>query len=235
MSGTPTPSSSSSRSLRRYSIVLAANASSWTDEPGARLGHGVAATVSSSSSVPVADDVALAAAHRAVVEHAARCRPVIAITSRADGVEQRDAGRDEDLGTEVGVAPGDARRGVDHGGEPAGDQRLGADPVEVDVVDDGDVAGPQALGEVLGAPVHAGGTAQPGSGPAVSAAREGEMDIAAPSCHVTGLRRRRAAPRSASSSRACSSAASAAGARRASGPARRTRSLAVDLVRPRCG
>ena len=51
--------------------------------------------------------------------------------------------------------------GVDDGGAPQ-DQRVGADPVEVEVVDDRDVAGPQPAGEVLGAAVQAGGAAHAG-------------------------------------------------------------------------
>ena len=41
---------------------------------------------------------------------------------------------------------------------PAGDERLGGDAVDVDVVDDRDVAGPQPLGEVLRPAVDAGRT-----------------------------------------------------------------------------
>ena len=59
---------------------------------------------------------------------------------------------------------GDARCHVDDGGDPALDQRLGADPVEVDVVEDGDVAGLQPPGEVLGAAVEAGGAGHAGGG-----------------------------------------------------------------------
>ena len=47
---------------------------------------------------------------------AARVSPssTIVMTSAPDVVEQRDAGVDDDLGAEVGIAAGDARRGVDH-------------------------------------------------------------------------------------------------------------------------
>ena len=83
-------------------------------------------------------------------------------TRPADVVEQRDAGVDQDLGAEVGIAAGDARRGVDDGGDPAADQRVGADPVDVDVVDDGDVAGAQPLGEVLRAAVEPDGAGDAG-------------------------------------------------------------------------
>ena len=62
---------------------------------------------------------------------------------------------DEDLRTQVGVAPADRRPDVDDGPGAARHQGLGADAVEVDVVDDGDLARAQASGEVLGAPVDA--------------------------------------------------------------------------------
>ena len=81
----------------------------------------------------------------------------------ADVVEQRDAGADQDLGTEVGIAAGDAGRGVDDGGDLAADERVGADPVDVDVVDDGDVAGAQPLGEVLRAAVQPDGAGDAGA------------------------------------------------------------------------
>ena len=52
------------------------------------------------------------------------------------------------------------------------------------MVDDGDVAGPQPLGEVLGARVDARRTAHPGSpGRGLLAGGEGGMDICHPSCH----------------------------------------------------
>ena len=81
---------------------------------------------------------------------------------RAYVVDQGDAGVDQDLRPEVGVAPADARRDVHDCGDAAAHERLGADPVQVDVVDDGDVAGLEALGEVLGPPVDANGAADAG-------------------------------------------------------------------------
>ena len=54
-------------------------------------------------------------------------------------------------------------RGVDDRGDLAADEGVGADPVDVDVVDDGDVAGAQPLGEVLRATVQPGGAGLPGA------------------------------------------------------------------------
>ncbi len=71
-----------------------------------------------------------------------------------DVVDQRDAGVHQDAGSQVRVAARDRRDGVDHRRHPGLDQRLGADPVQVGVVDDGDLPGPQSLGEVLGAAVE---------------------------------------------------------------------------------
>ena len=70
--------------------------------------------------------------------------------------------RDQDLRAEVRVAPADARRRVDHRDRLTGDQRLGGDPVEVEVVDDRDVARAQPLGEVLGPRVEPGDAGHPG-------------------------------------------------------------------------
>ena len=47
--------------------------------------------------------------------------------------------------------------------DAAADERVGADPVDVDVVDDGDVAGAQPLGEVLRAAVQPDGAAHSGA------------------------------------------------------------------------
>ena len=53
-----------------------------------------------------------------------------------DALDEQHPGPDEHLGPEAGVAPGDERRGVDHRGHAALEDRLGARAVEVDVVDD---------------------------------------------------------------------------------------------------
>ena len=69
-----------------------------------------------------------------------------------DVLDEHHPGAREHLGPEAGVAPGDEGRDVDHGGDPALDDRLGAGPVEVDVVDDerrrrdGRAAAPRGVG-----------------------------------------------------------------------------------------
>ena len=65
-------------------------------------------------------------------------------------------GRQQDLRPEVGVAAAGARRRVDDRRHPAGHERVRADPVDVDVVDDRHVARLQPLGERLGAAVEPG-------------------------------------------------------------------------------
>ena len=73
----------------------------------------------------------------------------------ADVVDQRDAGFNQQLRSQVRVPAADTRHSVHHGRHLAPDQRIRADPVQVIVIDDGNVAGLQALGQVLGAPVEA--------------------------------------------------------------------------------
>ena len=70
-------------------------------------------------------------------------------------VDHRDEGLHQQLRPQIGVAPADAGRGVYHGGHPAPDQGLRADPVKVGMIDDRDVAGLQPLGEILGPAVQA--------------------------------------------------------------------------------
>src|SRR5690349_9236901 len=57
--------------------------------------------------------------------------------------------------SQVGVTPGNADRGVDDGRDLAPDQFLGAHAVQVGVVDDGDLAGVEALGDVLRPAIYA--------------------------------------------------------------------------------
>jgi hypothetical protein len=57
----------------------------------------------------------------------------------------------------VRIAPGRERRDVDHGAHAGRRQVLGGDAVEVRVVDHGEVAGLEALHEVLGPAVELGG------------------------------------------------------------------------------
>jgi hypothetical protein len=76
----------------------------------------------------------------------------------AQVVDERDAGLDEHLGAEVRVPAGDGRFGVEHRRDPGGHQGVGRDPVEVDVVDDGDVPGPKPTDEPLRPAVEPRGT-----------------------------------------------------------------------------
>ena len=70
-------------------------------------------------------------------------------------VQEGNAGVHEKLWAHIGIATGDRGRGIDHCRGPAGNQRFGADSIQVRVVDDGDLSGLEALGEVLGPPINA--------------------------------------------------------------------------------
>src|SRR4051794_25048709 len=74
-------------------------------------------------------------------------------------VDEGDAGLEQDARAQVRVAPRHRADRVDDGADPGGDERLGADPVQVGVVDDRDLARLQPLGQVLGATVQARDTA----------------------------------------------------------------------------
>ena len=74
----------------------------------------------------------------------------------ADLVDERDAGRGQQEGAEVGVAAGDGAGRVHHRRRLGPDEPLGRHPVEVLVVDDGDLARLEAGDEVLGAAVDPG-------------------------------------------------------------------------------
>src|SRR5699024_8909676 len=74
---------------------------------------------------------------------------------RTEVVDQRDLGGEQDLRAHVRVASGDGGGGVQHRCRAAGHQGLGGDPVDVQVVDHGDLAGAETLGQRLGAAVHA--------------------------------------------------------------------------------
>src|ERR1700722_4695656 len=56
-------------------------------------------------------------------------------------VEQRYPVRDKNLRPEVGIAAADARRSVHDRGDAAFDERLRRETIDIDVVDDGDIAG----------------------------------------------------------------------------------------------
>ena len=79
-------------------------------------------------------------------------------------VDQRDARLQQQLRPVVRVAPADARGRVHHRGDLAADQRVSADPVQVSVIDDGDIAGAEPLGQVLRPAVHPGWPRPPPAG-----------------------------------------------------------------------
>ncbi len=91
-------------------------------------------------------DLALVDAHHVAVAHAVEDLGGGAVDERHPGVHQ-------DLRAEVGIAPADARRDVHHDGNTARDKSLRAHPVDVDVIDDRDFPGPEALGQPLGPPI----------------------------------------------------------------------------------
>ena len=83
---------------------------------------------------------------------------------RRRSVDQHDAGLGQDLGAEVRVAAGDQRRGVDDRDDAGVDQRLGGAAVEVEVVEDGDVAGAQPRQQGRDPSVDPGGPGDAGQG-----------------------------------------------------------------------
>ncbi len=95
---------------------------------------------------------------------------------RPGDVDQPDPGpgQHQRPGVRVGAVGGG--RGVDHRGDAGGDQLLGRDPVDVDVVDHGDVARAQAFDQVLGALAEASGPfdRRVGSGPSASSEQGGQ-------------------------------------------------------------
>jgi hypothetical protein len=141
-------------------------------EAGLRLRHGLGdrgAVVHGA----LGDDIAVVGEEPVAVEPQVCALLAAGEHVLADVVEQRDAGGDEDLGAEVGIAAGDAGRGVDHRGDLAVDQRVRAHPVDVDVVDHGDVTGLQPLGQVLRAAVQPDGAGDSGPGVQCPAAPKG--------------------------------------------------------------
>ena len=77
-------------------------------------------------------------------------------------VDQPDAGSHQRQGP--GVRIGAVGRGcrIERGADAAGGQLLGGDPVEVAMVDHGQVAGSKPLDQLLGAPAEPGGAADRG-------------------------------------------------------------------------
>ena len=68
---------------------------------------------------------------------------------RAGGVDEADAGADELERARVREPPRAGRRDVDDGSDARFGELLGGDAIEVDVVDDGEIPGSQALDEIL--------------------------------------------------------------------------------------
>ena len=166
-----------------YSEVFAANASSWVDSP-ALASVISAATVSASARCRWATTCSpmktVSPSTRILVP--SLTAPKISVPTLSSS---GDAGCDDHLGPEVRVAAGDARLGVDDGGRLGRDQRLGGDPVEVDVVDDRDVAGVEPAGQAGGAAVEARDAAD--AGQAGRAAAQGGELHGIPCCHPTAL------------------------------------------------
>jgi len=75
---------------------------------------------------------------------------------RSGVVDQRDVVGHQDLGSQVRVAPGDRRRGVDHPRDAGVDERVSGHPVEIQNVQHGDVAVTDAPQQAIDVPVHAG-------------------------------------------------------------------------------
>ena len=208
ISGMPTPSSSSDRSAVMNSAVVTANASSCAARP-AFASRMRTSTVSMSCSVP-RDEQRLAGEHLVAVDADLRALLGRAEDLAADVVEQHDSVRDDQLRPEVRVPAGDARRGVDDHLGLGGDQRLGGRPVDVDVVDDRDVAGVEPPGEPDGSPVEPGDAVHPRE--LGAAAAQGCQLHGCPCCHRIGeiFGAKRAYPASAGSQARASASSSAA-------------------------
>ena len=99
---------------------------------------------------PAAQHLLVADQHRAAVDP----QPVAVFEqleeAGAGGVDEADPLPRQHQRAGVGVLAVGGGRGVEDRGDAGFDQLLGGDAVDVDVVDDGDVAGPQALDQVLG-------------------------------------------------------------------------------------
>ena len=103
------------------------------------------------------DQPAVAGVHAALVEPHA-CTVLDLLEDLGAGlVDQRDAVGDEHLGPEVGVAAGDRRRRVDDRGDVGLDERVRGDPVQVQSVDDDDVAGGDPSQQPFDVAVNPGG------------------------------------------------------------------------------
>ena len=173
---------SSSRSSRMCSIVLLAKRSSAS--PTSRRRASVSARTRAQVEHLAAAEQLPAAEHLRVAppgaQHA-RARRLGADAARGGRrrratsnrrvvghVDERDAGFDEQQRAEVRVGAARGRPAVDDSGDLGGDQLLGGDPVDVEVVDQRDVAWHEMLHEQLRAPP---GTHGPGDGRCGGAAR----------------------------------------------------------------
>jgi hypothetical protein len=77
-------------------------------------------------------------------------------------VDEHHAVGDEHLRPEVRVAARDRRGRIDDGGDVGVDERVGGDPVEVERVDDDDVAGADAAKKAVDVAIDAGRTGHAG-------------------------------------------------------------------------
>ena len=156
--GRPWPWRSRSSSRRRNSALLWVKLWSWEDSP-------VRARPSSPSRTCCVDLAAqahgvAADVHDLVVHpHRGAVRDPV---DPLQPVHQHDAGLEQQGRPQRRVPAGEERRLVQDRRHPGIDQRLRGRAVEVELVDDGDVAGPQPRQQHLGPPVDAGGTGEAG-------------------------------------------------------------------------
>ena len=73
---------------------------------------------------------------------------------RTGVVDQDDVVGHQHLGTEVGIAPGDRRRGVHHARDTGVDEGVRSRPVEVEDVENDDVAGTDTAQQAIDVPIH---------------------------------------------------------------------------------
>ena len=152
---------SSSKSRLMYSTVFAMNALIWSASPAL--------------AVVMADRDRVGGLHGALGEHCLADVERVAVEPDRLAVADLCRTRQGRRRRRAGCRPRAATAGPRFGYRPLMlgaalttaatsrlQQRLRADPVEVGVVDDGDVAGPQPLGQVLGAPVQPRGRHQAG-------------------------------------------------------------------------
>ena len=83
-------------------------------------------------------------------------------------VDQCDPVADENLGSQIGVAPGYRCRGVDDPGDVGRHERVRGGPIEIQHIDDDDVAGLDPVQEPVDVPFHPGGAQDTGTRAAVT-------------------------------------------------------------------